>query len=177
LLPSPAEAGVKQMQRAALEVVVQTPAGPLRVMTTHLAYHSERQRLAQVARIREIQAEVEANEAQPPKWVSSPYDYVPRPGSLVLCGDLNLAPDDAAYKALFQPPFADAWRKVHPGKPDPHTTGLHDRVQWPMGGHCRDYFAVTPDLAARVASLEMDAATDASDHQPLRLAMRTAGPS
>jgi endonuclease/exonuclease/phosphatase family metal-dependent hydrolase len=177
VLPHPAEAGIKHMQRAALEVVVQAASGPLRVMTTHLEYYSERHRLAQIARIREIQAEVEANVAHPAKHVTSPYDYVPRPASLVFCGDLNCAPDDAAYKALFQAPFVDAWRKVHPGKPDPHTTGLHDRVQWPMGGHCRDYFAVTPDLAARVASLDMDTATDASDHQPLSLAMRAAGPS
>ncbi len=171
LLPHPAEAGIKHMQRAAVEAVVQTPAGPLRVMTTHLEYYSERHRLAQVARLREIQAEAEANEAHPAKFVKSPYDHVPRPRSLVLCGDLNIAPDDAAYKALFQPPLADAWRKLYPGKPDPHTTGLHDRVQWPMGGHCRDYFAVTPDVAARLRGCEMDAATDASDHQPLRLCL------
>ena len=170
LLPHPAEAGIKHMQRAALEVVVQAAAGPLRVMTTHLEYWSERHRLAQVARIREIQAEVEGNEASPPQYANSPYDFVPRPGSLVFCGDFNLAPDDAAYKALFQPPLVDAWRKLHPGKPDPATTGLHDRKQWPMGGHCRDYFAVTADLAARLRACEMDAATDASDHQPLRLA-------
>jgi exonuclease III len=40
-----------------------------------------------------------------------------------------------------------------------------------MGGHCRDYFALTPDVAQRVVSLEMNAATDASDHQPLRLVL------
>jgi endonuclease/exonuclease/phosphatase family metal-dependent hydrolase len=170
LLPHPAEGGIKHMQRAALEVVVQAAAEPLRVMTTHLEYYSERHRLAQIARIREIQAEVEGNETTPPKYATSPYDLVPRPSSLVLCGDFNLAPDDAAYKALFQPPLVDAWRKLHPGKPDPATTGLHDRKQWPMGGHCRDYFAVTTDVAARLRSCEMDAATDASDHQPLRLA-------
>jgi len=170
VLPHPAEAGIKHMQRAAVEVVVQAGSGPLRVITTHLEYYSAAHRLAQIARLRELQAEVEANEAHPAKFVAAPYDFAARPRSLVLCGDLNLAPDDVAYKALFQPPFVDAWRKVHPGKPDPHTTGLHDRVQWPMGGHCRDYFAVTPDVAARLRSCEMDAATDASDHQPLRLA-------
>lgn len=177
LLPHPAEGGIKHMQRAAVEAVVQTAAGPLRVMTTHLEYYAERHRLAQIARLREIQAEVEANEATPPKPAGSPYDAVPRPGALVLCGDLNLAPGDTAYAALIQPPFADAWRAAHPGKPDPETTGLHDRRQWPMGGHCRDYFVVTRDLAARIASVEMDAATDASDHQPLRLALRPSGPS
>jgi len=90
----------------------------------------------------------------------------------VLCGDLNLLPDDAEYRALFRPPLLDAWRHARKGEPDPLTTGLHDRAQWPMGGHCRDYFAVTPEVARRIVALEMDAAADASDHQPLRLELR-----
>jgi hypothetical protein len=41
-----------------------------------------------------------------------------------------------------------------------------------MGGHCRDYFAVTPDVAARIASIECETRSDASDHQALRLQLR-----
>jgi endonuclease/exonuclease/phosphatase family metal-dependent hydrolase len=168
LLPDPP--AEKHMQRQATEIVVQTASGPLRVMTTHLEYYSMRSRAAQVARLRELQAEVEANRAAPAKPDSSPYDPVPRPASLVLCGDLNLLPDDAEYRALFAPPLVDAWRH-HRKEKHPASTGLHDRKQWPMGGHCRDYFAVTADLAARIRSIEMDAAADASDHQPLRLVL------
>jgi endonuclease/exonuclease/phosphatase family metal-dependent hydrolase len=171
LLPHPAEGGIKHMQRQAIEAVVQTMAGPLRVMTTHLEYYSEAHRAAQVRRLREIQEEVARNEASPAKAAPSPYDTVPRPASLVLCGDFNIAPDDAEYRQLFQPPLVDAWRRARPGEPDPLSTGLFDRVQWPKGGHCRDYFAVTPDVAQRIASVDMDAATDASDHQPLRLVL------
>ena len=40
-----------------------------------------------------------------------------------------------------------------------------------MGGHCRDYFAVTVDVARRIADLAIDTDTDASDHQPLRLTL------
>ena len=167
LLPDPP--AEKHMQRQAAEVVLQTAAGPLRVVTTHLEYYAAKNRAAQIARLRELQAEVAAGEAAPRKPDSSPYDVVPRPSSLVLCGDLNLLPDDADYRALFAPPFVDAWRHHRKSEKHPATTGLHDRQQWPMGGHCRDYFAVTPDVAARIASIEMDAATDASDHQPLRL--------
>ena len=147
LLPHPAEGGIKHMQRQAIEAVVQTGAGPLRVMNTHLEYYSAAHRSAQIGRLRELQAEVAANEASPPKGASSPYDAVPRPASLVLCGDFNLLPDDAEYQALFQAPLLDGWRYLRKNETDPLTTGLHDRVQWPMGGHCRDYFAVTPDLA------------------------------
>ena len=171
LLPHPAEGGIKHMQRQAIEVVVQTGAGPLRVMTTHLEYYSIAHRAAQIGRLRELQAEVAANEASPPKGASSPYDAVPRPASLVLCGDFNLAPGDSEYQALLAFPLSDGWKVLFKNQPHPHTTGLHDRAQWPMGGHCRDYFALTADMAARIRSIEMDAATDASDHQPLRLTL------
>ena len=162
------------MQRQAIEAVVETRAGPLRVVTTHLEYYSAAHRAAQIARLRALQEEVAQNEARPPKSAPSPYDPVPRPASLALCGDLNLLPDDAEYTQLFQAPLVDAWRSVRPGEPDPPTTGLFDRVQWPKGGHCRDYFAVTPDVARRIAAIEADLATDASDHQPLRLVLRAA---
>ena len=171
LLPHPAQGGVKHMQRVAIEAVVEAAGAPLRVVTTHLEYYSARHRAAQVARLRELHEEACNNEAAPPKPAASPYDPAPRPSALVLCGDLNLHPDDDEYRALFQPPLADAWRRLRKGEPDPSTTGLHDRVQWPMGGHCRDYFAVSPEVAQRLASIEMDAATDASDHQPLRLVL------
>jgi endonuclease/exonuclease/phosphatase family metal-dependent hydrolase len=169
LLPHPAAGGIKHMQRQAIEAVLETRAGPMRVVTTHLEYYSDAHRAAQVARLRAIQEEVAQNEAAPGKAAPSPYDLVPRPASLVLCGDFNIQPDDAEYQQLFRPPLVDAWRHARPGEPDPLTTGLFDRVQWPKGGHCRDYFAVTPDVALRIAAIDMDAATDASDHQPLRL--------
>ena len=172
LLPQPADGGIKHMQRQAIEAVVETPAGPLRVVTTHLEYYSAAHRAAQIDRLRALQAEVERNEASPAKPARSPYDPVPRPAALVLCGDLNFLPHEDEYRQLFAPPLADAWRIARGDEPHPPSTGLFDRRQWAMGGHCRDYFAVTPDVASRIASIEMDAATDASDHQPLRLVLR-----
>lgn len=171
LLPQPAEVGIKHMQRQAIEAVLATKAGPLRVMTTHLEYHSARHRAAQVERLRALQADVAASESAPASAARSPYDAVPRPASLVLCGDFNLLPDDAEYASLFRAPLLDAWRFSKKGAPHPQSTGLHDRRQWPMGGHCRDYFAVSEDVAARIESIEMDSRTDASDHQPLRLVL------
>jgi endonuclease/exonuclease/phosphatase family metal-dependent hydrolase len=172
LLPQPAEGGIKHMQRQAIEAVLGARGGALRVVTTHLEYYSARHRAAQIERLRALQDEVAANEARPAKAAASPYDPTPRPASLVLCGDLNLLPGDAEYGELFRPPFIDAWTQAHPGESHPPTTGVFDRKQWSMGGHCRDYFALTPDLAARVASFGVDLATDASDHQPLRLELR-----
>jgi len=171
LLPHPAEGGIKHMQRQAIEAVVETRAGPLRVVTTHLEYYSAAHRAAQIERLLALQAEVAENEARPPKPAASPYDPVPRPASLVLCGDLNFLPHEDEYRALFAPPLVDAWRSARGAEPHPPSTGLYDRRQWPMGGHCRDYFAVTADVAQRIADVAIDTATDASDHQPLRLTL------
>jgi endonuclease/exonuclease/phosphatase family metal-dependent hydrolase len=172
LLPHPAAGGKKHMQRQAIEAVVETRAGPLRVMTTHLEYYSAAHRAAQIERLRQIQAEVEANEAEPATPAATPYDAVPRPKALVLCGDFNFLPEDADYGQLFGAPLVDAWRRARGTERHPPSTGVHDRVQWPMGGHCRDYYAVTADVASRITALEVDLATDASDHQPLRLELR-----
>ena len=68
-------------------------------MTTHLEYYSAAHRAAQVRRLRAIQEEVAQNEASPAKAAPSPYDSAPRPASLVLCGDFNLAPDDRRVPA------------------------------------------------------------------------------
>jgi endonuclease/exonuclease/phosphatase family metal-dependent hydrolase len=172
LLPQPAEAGIKHMQRQAIEAVVETRAGPLRVKTTHLEYYCAAHRCVQIERLRAIQAEVADNEARPAQPAPSPYDPVPRPASLVLCGDLNVLPHQDEYRQLFAPPLIDAWCAARGSAPHPPSTGLFDRKQWPMGGHCRDYFAVTADVAERIAAIEMDAITDASDHQPMRLTLR-----
>jgi len=172
LLPHPAAGGIKHMQRQAIEAVLQTASGPLRVVTTHLEYFSCDHRAAQIARLREIQQEVAANEASPAKAAPSPYDLTPRPASLVLCGDFNVKPDDAEYTQLMAEPLLDAWRVARGAEPHPPSTGLFDRKQWPMGGHCRDYFAVTADVAQRIAAVEIDLTTDASDHQPLLLTLR-----
>ena len=45
------------MPRAAVEVVVEAPFGPLRVMTTHLEYYSKDHRAAQIDRLRELHRE------------------------------------------------------------------------------------------------------------------------
>jgi len=171
LLPHPAQGGIKHMQRQAIEAVVETRAGPLRVVTTHLEYYSAAHRAAQIERLLALQAEVAENEARPPKPAASPYDPVPRPASLVLCGDLNFLPHADEYRALFAPPLLDAWRSARGAEPHPPSTGVYDRRQWPMGGHCRDYFAVTADVARRIADVAIDTTTDASDHQPLRLTL------
>ena len=175
-LPQPAEPEVKHMPRQATEVVVAAPGGPLRVVTTHLEYHSACQRLAQVERLRTLHREAAANDrtrgALP---ASGPYAPPTRPSDCIVCGDFNALPGDPVHVRMLAPfddetpPFVDAWRATTGDTPHPPTCGVHDRRQWPEGPHCRDYFFATPGLARRIEAVAIDEQTDASDHQPLRL--------
>ncbi len=178
-LPQPADPDALHMPRQAIEAVVAAPSGPLRMITTHLEYHSERQRTAQAVRLRELQREVAENAARPPRRPDSgPYADRPRPARCVLCGDLNSLPGDAVLRRLLEPlpeplpGFRDAWPLAHGDRPHAPTCGLFDRQQWPEGPHCRDFFLVSADLAEAVADLRVEDETGASDHQPLLLTLR-----
>lgn len=177
-LPQPADATVKHMARQATEVSVATPGGALRVTTTHLEFHSAEQRLAQVRRLRDIHAEIAANERTPGQWLADgPYAAPGRPASGLFCGDFNMVIDDPAYAEMIAPfanatpALVDAWTAFAGGKPHAPTCGIFDAAQWPQGAHCRDFFFVTADLATRIEAVRVDIATDASDHQPVLLVL------
>jgi endonuclease/exonuclease/phosphatase family metal-dependent hydrolase len=176
-LPQPADSTTRHMPRQATEVMVAAPGGALRIVTTHLEFHSHRQRMAQVRRLREIDAEVRGAQRRPAAFAPvGLYAAVPRPASSVLCGDFNVEPGAPEYRRLTAPgrgaALSDAWTVARPGQPHPPTCGVHDHAQWPQGAHCRDYFFCSRDVAARIEAFEFDAHTNASDHQPLLLRVR-----
>ncbi len=175
LLPWPSAASVQSMRRHALEIVIETPSGPVRVTNTHLEYHSDGQRRAQVERLLSLQAEAASGEK--PVVTSpaiEPYAASASVRSAILCGDFNLGPDDPLHGLLDQPGrgevfYRDAWRAAHPGRPHPPTCGIFDAVQWPQGPHCRDFIFTTGDLGARISDLAVNEHTGASDHQPMMI--------
>src|SRR5258707_7592041 len=65
LLPWPADPSVPSMQRSAVEVVLDTRSGPLRVTTTHLEYYSAKLRAAQVEALRDLQIEAAGHAPAP----------------------------------------------------------------------------------------------------------------
>ncbi len=180
-LPRPCLASGRHMARIATETVVATSAGPLRVVNLHLEYHSADQRLAQVERLRGMQREADELAEHPPAAdPHGPYRAVPHPVDAVYCGDYNMVHGGPEYRCMLEPlngmvPFVDAWEEACPGIDPAPTCGVHDRVQWPEGPHCRDFFFVTPRLSSRISDIRVDVATDASDHQPLLLELRDDG--
>jgi endonuclease/exonuclease/phosphatase family metal-dependent hydrolase len=174
LLPWPAEASTASMQRVLVEAVIDADVGPLRVMTTHLEYYSQRQRQAQIEAIRHLHSEACALSARQPiaEEVGGSFEVFPRPVEALLCGDMNFpasAPERAQILAPFgagEPAFRDAWEVLHPGEPHAPTVGIHpvDFVDRP---ECFDFVFVTEGLAERLKAHGIDAATEASDHQPV----------
>ncbi len=178
LLPWPAEPGVPSMQRVAVEAVLQAPWGLVRVTTTHLEYYSARQRAAQVERLRELQAEAAAHaqDLDHSRKEGGPFQNAPRPASGILTADFNFRPDDPLHARLQAPlghdapRYLDAWQIGYPGQPHAPTNGVFDREQWPEPYAC-DFIFVTEDMADRVHEVRVDSDTDASDHQPVVLAL------
>ncbi|MDD5250718.1 MAG: endonuclease/exonuclease/phosphatase family protein [Rhodocyclaceae bacterium] len=178
-LPWPADPAVPSMQRVAVEVVVAAPLGPLRVVTTHLEYYSQRQRDAQVEALRSLHAEGWQQAVQPRSAAESdaPFAVLPRGEFTVLCGDFNFtpaAPEYARLQAAYAgesaavPRLLDAWRLLHPRAPHPPTAGLQ-KTGAIAAPACVDFFFVSENLAEKLRRMTVDRSSDASDHQAITL--------
>lgn len=164
-------AATRNMPRVLVEAVVETPCGPVRLMTTHLEYSSPSLRAAQIEGIRQIHRMAAARQATP--RAPGPHTYVltPNTTSAILTGDFNMRPDDAGLAQLLAPfegnvpPLLDLWPVLRGEVPHPPSAFICDQTYGPPG--CLDYVLATPDLAARARSITYDIETRASDHQPI----------
>ena len=179
ILPWPADADHADMQRVAVEAVVESPTvGALRVTTTHLAYYSAAQRVAQVDGLRARHAQAQGHGTPPTRADVSrgPFHWRAHPAAGIVCGDFNCEPGSPGHARMLEPfadgtpAFRDAWQVAHPGRPHDDTVGLYDTVQWPRRFAC-DFVFVSADLAPRVKALAVDAGSDASDHQAVVLTL------
>ena len=169
-LPWPADPAVPSMPRAALEVSVAAPAfpgGALRVITTHLEYYSTQQRAAQIAALRGI-CDAGWQQAMVPRSAAEadpPFAVLPRGEGCVLCGDFNSPAGAAEHAPLTAAGTAPALQCAVPPAP---TFGVHDR-RFIAAPAIYDMFWVSNNIAGRIASVEVDGLTTASDHQPVLL--------
>ena len=173
-LPWPAESGTPSMPRIAIEAIVDAPGGPVRVTTTHLEYYSARQRVAQVARLRELHVEAceHARAKSSAQYRSGPFQPFARPTRAILTGDFNMKTSDPAYANLLEPfegktpRYVDSWTAAHGGEEHPPTFCLHGK-EYAKDPYCCDFVFVSEDLVPRLKSVRVDVDTQASDHQPV----------
>lgn len=167
-LPWPPAPDAPSMPRAALEAVVEAPFGPLRVTTTHLEYYSAEHRAAQIGRLRGVHAEACSKRLEVDE--PGPFRSTPLPQSAIVCGDFNFPPQDPLHERIRQAGFTDAWQALNPGKPHPPTFRVHEREKGQLPYYC-DFVFVTEDLVPRLRSIRIDGDNQASDHQPVIVAI------
>lgn len=185
-LPKYGAAGPKlDIQKALLEVSVETPVGPLRVYNTHLCHLSEHQRKLQLEYLLDIHhrapfegALLTGNHPNDASFASEP-PLAPVPRNAVVLGDLNLLPNGEAYKVIAGDTgnrwkrvprlggFVDAW--VAAGHDELAGIGPDESYGATSGDRARriDYCFVSEALADRVKAAEVLSDADGSDHYPV----------
>jgi endonuclease/exonuclease/phosphatase family metal-dependent hydrolase len=184
------------MDTGAIECVIDTPSGPLRVYSLHLSAVSSRERLMQIDRLLEfhrnakvsggawtggeVDAQVDPIEAQHMAKLSWSNGETPplMPKETVVMGDFNSVADSDEYDRMvgeLDPcygrvghldAFVDSWTSARQ-RPDDRTSWWPDPPEREPGhGLCLDYSFLSPCLARQVERAWVDQAADGSDHRP-----------
>ena len=164
--------GHECMPRGLVMATVTTPAGPVRIMTTHIEWSAVALREPQVDAIRNLHQEACRRIAIPAATGKAGYAPQPATVSAVLVGDFNMRPEEptrarlmAPFEAPYTPRLVDAFEALHPAAAHPHSMCLFDQTAEPA--RCLDYIFCTEDLSPRLASIAYDQSSRASDHQPV----------
>ncbi len=172
-LPSPAAQGLMQMPRTAIEVIVAHQQSAVRVLSSHLAFHSYPERVAQLDYLTALKDLAKARSLDPAdNQQAGCYSPAPSPQGTFLCGDLNVALGESDYQHILDSGWVDAWATLYPEQSHLATCGIFDHQQWPQGAHCRDYFLCSEDLTPQLESMQVDIKSAASDHQPIWLTLK-----
>lgn len=176
LLPRRRSLAKMNFQRSALEVLIETPLGPIRFYSTHLDHRSPDERLMQVRHLME-RVLAYAHEGGGLTGVAEMgFPEPPRPESAILLGDFNMLAGSPEYLEvtgiidhefglpLVADKFVDA--ATHLGTEadtcvnadHPDDASRHKRI---------DYAFVTADLAQHLKSCHVDTDAVGSDHRPV----------
>ena len=170
------------MDMPALEGVIATEAGPLRVWSIHLSSISSRERLLQIDYLRGLH---ERASAAGGAWTGAPgirgddswscgAPAPPMPVDAIWMGDFNLQPGSDEYDAIvgrsdplhgrvvYDGDFVDAWAAAGHAEREGVTYPAEGRY----GDLKLDYCFVSAALAGRVRGTWIDGDADGSDHQP-----------
>ncbi len=168
------------LQRCALEAVVETPLGPLRFYSVHLDHTSPAERIAQV-RCLVDKALAYAVEGGAVTGVSEHgYPEPSLPEGFVLMGDFNMQPGSPEYVEMTGPVDAEfevTLRTRLPVDAAKLAGTADDRITWidmrqpddPARRRCLDYCFVYAGLAPRVKACRIDTQAVGSDHRPVWL--------
>ncbi len=180
LLPKYATTGPVSIQRSAIECVIDSPFGVLRIVNTHLTHLSAETRLPQIEKLLEIhqdaplEGEPVCGNLSSSYWEQNPPLPQP-PRNSIFMGDFNLEPDSEEYTSLTGPVsvhggrmtnpelLQDAWVGAGHGETEGVSSDVHGRPAK------LDYIFISPALAGSIKDCRIDDNATGSDHQPIWL--------
>ena len=181
LLPRRRSFGKLDLQRGAIEALVETPLGPVRFYSVHLDHRNPLEREAQIAFLRERVLGYPLEGGGLTGTAEMGFPEPPHPDAFVLMGDFNMLPGSPEYALICgRPDHEFAWPLAadlavdaarfagRDGEDD--TTWLdparpEDRSRWKR----IDYIFTSAGLAGNIRSVSVDRQAVGSDHLPLWL--------
>ena len=193
-LPQLPAAELISMASGAIECVIETPAGPLRVYSLHLSALSPRERLLQIDALLEMHDTIErcgavlmaegthSNQAEAEHIVDLDWNNgespLPKPVKTIFMGDFNSTEESREYTRFVGEPdpifgrgvhsnsFVDSWSvaRERSGEPESWWPDPPDRLP----GHPLrlDYCFISTELATKVNRCWVDTKAVGSDHRP-----------
>ena len=175
LLPRNRTYNKLNLQRGALETVIEAPGGALRVYSVHLDHISPDERLSQIAFLKD-RAQLYINEGGALTGVNEfGLPDPPLPPDFLIMGDFNMEPEGPEYVAMVGRNDAFYGRQPRTGFPTDAQAHLGRRspesYSWISEDGTRrmhlDYCFVSGDLASRLTSAFVDTEATGSDHFPV----------
>ncbi len=163
------------LQRGALETVIEAPGGALRVYSVHLDHISPDERLAQIAFLKD-RARLYCEEGGALTGVNEfGLPDPPLPQEFLIMGDFNMEPEGAEYIAMVgrnDTYYGRTPRAGYPTDAEAHLkTRPEDGYSWISEDGSRrmhlDYCFVSGGLAGRLEACRVDTSARGSDHFPV----------
>jgi endonuclease/exonuclease/phosphatase family metal-dependent hydrolase len=176
LLPRSRTYDKLNLQRAALEVVIDAPGGAIRVYSVHLDHRSPEERIAQIQFLKQRLSAYGVEGGAVTGAEEFGFPEIPHADDYVVMGDFNMMPERPEYVAMvgssdyYYGRTATATTPVdaldHIGARGPNTYTWEEPGK-PEIRQFLDYCFVSASLAGRLKSGSVDEACIASDHKPI----------
>ena len=176
LLPRSRSVSVLNLQRGALEVIVDTPAGHVRFHSVHLDHTSAAERLAQIRWLMRTALEHRLDGGAATGLAVNGFPELPLPEDFVLMGDFNMDPESPEYVALAGPLDAEYGRQVNARFACDVSVTTDGAASWfdPAGKlqpRRLDYCFASAGIAHRFGNARVDLTATGSDHRPVWVEM------
>jgi len=181
LLPRSRTYDKLNLQRSALECLLLTPSGAIRVYSVHLDHRGPAERITQIAFLRKHLANYAKEGGAVTGGAEFGFPELPHSDHYVVMGDFNMIPEQPEYVAMVGPKDLYYGRTATAAFPvdvlDRLGKRCDDDFTWQEPGHpdirqYLDYCFISGTLVSRLKDGWVDTDCIASDHKPVWVEMQ-----